>query len=246
MEGVSRRASRSPALARPAARRSGQERAGRRNDWAGRPAGKGQGGGRSPSGGEATPDRRSKLGRGFLGERDKQGSSREGGRARSHPPPGRRGHCRSGPRAPTGRGPGGARLPALRPGPRGRAERGKFPGRPPSPRAAAPRGPRAAHLAPPRVAARAGQLPLGQLGSVRGCGCRGPRPPGAAHRPAPLRPPARRGSVRAHLAGLPSLSGTLRSRTRPRPQPGPDSQPGKGAEARASQRARGPGWRHTP
>lgn len=63
------------------------------------------------------------------------------------------------------------------------------------------------------------------------------RPPGAAHSPSQLRPPARRGSVRAHLAGLPSLSGTLRSRTRPRPQPGPDSPPGKGAEKRASQLA---------
>lgn len=132
-----------------------------------------------------------------------------------------------------------------RPGPHGRADRGKFPGRP-RPRAAAPRGPRAAHLAPPRAVARAGQLPLGQLGSARGCGCRGPRPARPTARLRSGRPPARRGSVRAHLAGLPSLSGTLRSRTRPRPQPGPDSPPGKGAEARASQRAPGRGGGHTP
>lgn len=91
-----------------------------------------------------------------------------------------------------------------RPGPHGRAERGKFLGRP-RPRAAAPRGPRAAHLAPPRAVARAGQLPLGQLGSARGCGCRGPRPPGAAHRPAPLRPPARPPRLRSRPPGRPAL-----------------------------------------
>lgn len=165
---------------------------------------------------------------------NKAAHAREGGRAATPLPAGAALPQR--PRAPTG----GARLPALRPGPRGRAERGKFPGRPPSPGCNAARSSRSSprpatsggtgRAAPPRTA---------QLGS----GLRLPRPPPARRGPpprsAPLRPPARRGSVRAHLAGLPSLSGTLRSRTRPRPQPGPDSQPGKGAEARTSQRAPG-------
>lgn len=143
------------------------------------------------------------------------------------PPPSQRGHCRSAP------APRPAATPAHRPPepsgrrPDPRTERGKFPSSP-SPPAAAPRDPRAAHLASPAAVAWAGELPLGQLDSELQL-----PPPLPAHQARPTArllsgsPPARRGSVRAHLAGLPSLSGTLRSRTRPRPQPGPDSLPGR-------------------
>lgn len=207
---MSRRASRSPALVRSLAPWNGQERAGRREGWARGPAGKGQGGGRSVSVGEATPDKRSKLGRGFLCERPRRARKtrrRTGGRAAT-PHPACAGTCtaaapprpdrpltrRRPPPVPSGR----------RPGPRGRAERGKFPGRP-RPRAAAPRGPRAAHLAPPRAAARAGQLPFGQLGSARGCSCSCPRPP-TRRGPQPLSAPAARPPrIRSRPPGRPAL-----------------------------------------
>nr|XP_060511764.1 basic proline-rich protein-like [Panthera onca] len=174
------------------------------------------------------------------GGRDKQGGARESGR----PPPTRPARALAlpqRPRAPTGRCPGGARLPgpqAAGPAPAGarsvgssRAapvpglQRREVPAQLTSPRHEQQRGPGSSRSdSSAWLGAAAAAAPA--------------RPPGAAHRPAPLRPPARRGSVRAHLAGLPSLSGTLRSRTRPRPQPGPDSPPGKGAEERASQRAK--------
>lgn len=90
-------------------------------------------------------------------------------------------------------------------------------------------------LQPPRDPARSSPRPAywpGQLGSLQ--------------RPRPCPPPARplhcaasrRRRLRAHLAGLPSLSGTLRSRTRPRPQPGPDSPAREGSAPSRSQPVR--------
>lgn len=69
---------------------------------------------------------------------------------------------------------------------------------------------------------------------------------GSLQRPRPCPPPARplhcaasrRRRLRAHLAGLPSLSGTQRSRTRPRPQPGPDSPAREGSAPSRSQPVR--------
>lgn len=169
-------------------------------------------------------------------ERNKQGGTRESGRP---PPPSQRGHCRSVP------APRPATAPALRPpGPSG-----------PDP---APEGVRSvgSSQAAPGSGLQRREVPA-QLTSPRHQQQRGPGSSGvdssarlrAAAAVAPAHPPARPttrlrsgrplarpGSVRAHLAGLPSLSGTLRSRTRPRPQPGPDSRPGKGAEERARQR----------
>lgn len=157
------------------------------------------------------------------GRRDKQGGARESGRP---PPPSQRGHCRSAP-APRPAAALAHRPPQpFRPPARPPYRAWEVPGPPQSPGCSAARSPRSS----PRSASSsgAGRTAPARTARLGAAAAAAPtRPPGAAHRPAPLRPPARRGSVRAHLAGLPSLSGTLRSRTRPRPQPGPDSLPGR-------------------
>lgn len=230
-------------LARSLAPWSGQERAGRREGWAGGPAGKGQGGGRSVSVGAATLDKRSKLGRGLLCEsppRARKTRRRTGGRAAT-PHPACAGTCtaaapprpdrpltlRRPPPCPQAADPAPAGVQSVgssRAAPVPGLQRREVPAQLTSPRHEQHRGSGSSRSdSSARLGVAAAAAPA--------------RPPGAAHSPAPLRPPARRGSVRAHLAGLPSLSGTLRSRTRPRPQPGPDSPPGKGAEKRASQLA---------
>lgn len=239
---MSRRASQSPALARPAALWSGQERAGRRNDWAGRPAGKGQGGGRSPSGGEATPDRRSKLGRGFLGERDKQGGAREGGRARSHPPPGRRGTAAAPPR------PDRRRPPPCPPARPPRACRAwEVPGPPPVPRLQ--RREVLAQLTSPRHEWRHGPGSSPSDSSARF---------GAAAAAAPARPARPTAPLRSAAAARPPR---LRSRPPGRPalplrdtaltyaaaattRPGFPAREGSGGAHQPA--SAGPGWRHTP
>lgn len=83
--------------------------------------------------------------------------------------------------------------------------------------------PRAAHLG--RPPARTARLPAAAAAL-----------PATGAAPALRRLPRRR--LRAHLAGLPSLSGTLRSRTRPRPQPGPDSPAREGSAPSRSQPVR--------
>lgn len=211
VEGVSRRASRSPALARSLAR--SVEWAGTREAPGGlgwRPSRKGSGRGQFSLRRRGDSGQPLKVGEGVplrapaAGEINKAAHGRAGGHP--HPASAGTGTAAAPPRPdrplPRRRPPPGP--PGRRPGPRGRAERGKFPGRP-SPRAAAPRGPRAAHLAPPRAAARAGQLPLGQLGLARGCSCRGPSPPTRRGPPPRSAPAARPPRLRSRPPGRPAL-----------------------------------------
>lgn len=214
-----------PGTRPPGRSASGQERAGRRNDRAGRPAGKGQGGGRLPPR-RGDPDRRSKLGRDSLASvRNKVAT---GGREGAQPPsPAGAATAAAAPVPRPAAASGGARLPALRPGPRGRAERGEVPGPPPqSPGCSAARSSRS--FTSPRHEWRHGPGSSSDSSArFAAAGCRGPRPPGAAHCPARCGRPPAEAPFAPTPAGLPSLSGTLRSRTRPRATTRPDSQPGK-------------------
>jgi hypothetical protein len=219
----------------PGTRQKRQARAGRRGAELAAQSEKGQVN-RSVSLGQATPDHRSKLGGGSdrgtgCGEINKAVHKRAGGHPHPATRPARALPQR--PRVPPAAAPGRAGLPgppAAGPAPRA-CKAWEVPGRPRPPGCSAVRSPRSSpRPATSSSAGRAAPARTARLPAAAAVALpahrRGPRP-----RSAPTdRPPARPGSVRAHLARLPSLSGTLRSRTRPRPQPGPDSPPGKGAD----------------